>query len=146
MNKKAKKFILDLADKLEKVVPVENFDMSCWCSNLDSGENIVMTREPKCGTTACALGWAAVLFPSLGVRLTAYDDFIDKRTGDFLTPSDVSARKGLSETEHDALFQDPAHLKTPKAWAKFARAYVAAAEAYELAHELESKFNFNLDW
>lgn len=59
------KRLLLLADFLEKL-PRKRFDYSSWV-----GEGWQGASDLSCGTTACALGWAAVMpeFRRLGLRL-----------------------------------------------------------------------------
>lgn len=55
MTTKQKQKLLKLADFLEHKVKSHWFNLDTWA---DAG-----FREKKCGTTACAMGWATVCFP-----------------------------------------------------------------------------------
>jgi hypothetical protein len=63
------KRLLKLADFLEKLKPAR-FDYGEWVGKTWQGG-----LDLSCGTTACALGWAAAMpeFRRLGLRLIAYD-------------------------------------------------------------------------
>ena len=52
--------LLWLAECLEKYVPEDRFDMETW-GDIGFPEN-------KCGTSACALGWAVQFFPFTGLH------------------------------------------------------------------------------
>ncbi len=60
--------LLRLADFLEKLPP-ERFDYS-----MGVGEDWGGKQDLSCGTTACALGWAATMpeFRALGMRISRY--------------------------------------------------------------------------
>lgn len=60
-----KQKLLKLADFLEHKVKSPWFDMETWA---DRG-----FPEKKCGTTACAVGWATVCFPRSGLTLMKDD-------------------------------------------------------------------------
>lgn len=68
MNKTGKKRLLQLADFLETLGP-ERFDLQWWAYNGFSPN--------KCGTTACAVGWATTIpaFKKAGLKL--YRDYDD---------------------------------------------------------------------
>lgn len=51
--------LLQLADFLEKLSP-ERFDYGVWVGETWKGD-----PDLSCGTTACAAGWACVIFPEL---------------------------------------------------------------------------------
>lgn len=56
--------LLQLADFLETRVPESKFDMQWWIRDKD---DLLRLPDPaelfeECGTSACALGWTAVLF------------------------------------------------------------------------------------
>ena len=54
-----KKRLLKLANFLEHKVPEARFNMRVWFG----GEKDKKFSQHECGTTACALGWATVVFP-----------------------------------------------------------------------------------
>lgn len=61
ISKKAKRLLTKLANGLEKKVKPEWFDLSSWAEH--------GWKRHKCGTTACAAGWATTLVPESGLRL-----------------------------------------------------------------------------
>ena len=61
MTKQAKTKLAKLADFLENEVKPEWFYLGTWAS--------AGFAERKCGTTACAAGWATVAFPNQGFEL-----------------------------------------------------------------------------
>ena len=67
MNATGKRRLLKLAEFLENEVEAKRFNMGRWGSGNEEG-------TPRCGTVACALGWASAV-PSLrraGVRLNRW--------------------------------------------------------------------------
>lgn len=83
MNKRQKARLLKLADFLENHVSSRNFDLATFTSwqeslqskycdkeegnwstyyNLNSNKLLNGLKQKTCGTTACALGWAPVIF------------------------------------------------------------------------------------
>lgn len=100
-----KRRLLKLADFLD-ALPPKRFDFSRWVGDDWQGD-----EQLSCGTTACALGWAATIpeFRKLGVSL-------DGAHGASMTPflvddrsaasADVSRRLfGLNSHASEALFQ-----------------------------------------
>lgn len=67
------KRLLKLADFLEKL-PRKRFDYATWVGDTWDGTPL---QSESCGTTACALGWAATmpLFRRLGASLKKYTDY-----------------------------------------------------------------------
>ena len=63
MNKIQAGRLLTLAYFLKTEVPPELFDMYSYCSRRLSGLGFPKEHLGECGTTACALGWATVVFP-----------------------------------------------------------------------------------
>ena len=61
MTKTAKTKLTILADFLAKKVKPKWFDLDHWATP--------GFKEQKCGTTACAAGWATVAFPNQGLTL-----------------------------------------------------------------------------
>ena len=61
MTKTAKERLTILADFLENKVKPNYFDLGHWATP--------GFTEQKCGTTACAAGWATVAFPGQGLKL-----------------------------------------------------------------------------
>ncbi len=58
--------LLKLADFLENEVEPRWFDIDFWATP--------GWTEQKCGTTACAMGWATVCFPEEGLSIKNIDD------------------------------------------------------------------------
>lgn len=67
---KSKKRLLKLADTIEKKESRNRFYMGSWfnfetyLSPKQAIEKVLKKREPICGTTACAAGWAVFMFGS----------------------------------------------------------------------------------
>lgn len=106
------KRLLKLADFLEKL-PRKRFDYSTWVGSSWEG-----APDLSCGTTACALGWAATMpeFRRLGLRLEKPLDrevgYITNRKLDALYPSVAAvATFGISEEEEQYLFEGKATLE-----------------------------------
>ena len=63
------KKLLKLADGLEELIPKRNwkkyFDLDSWA---EAG-----WEQKVCGTTACAMGWATVIFPRSKLKLVKAD-------------------------------------------------------------------------
>ncbi len=64
-----KEKLLELARFLVEEVKPQWFDLSNWA---DKGFS-----QKKCGTTACAMGWATVCFPKSGLKLKLEDEWGD---------------------------------------------------------------------
>lgn len=64
--RKGNERLLELADFLQRKVPAKRFDYRHWVGYSWKGK-----QDLSCGTTACALGWAATMpkFRRLGLRL-----------------------------------------------------------------------------
>ncbi len=90
-----------------KTVPKERFDFSHWVGRGWDGR-----QDLSCGTTACALGWAATIpfFRRLGLRLARYGENIGYVTcGDGTSPywASVAAAQmvfGLNYDEVEFIF------------------------------------------
>lgn len=128
MNTKRLMKLIDFMDKLPQSAR-KHFYMGYWfghSNDHDHGAWDYVTKHAlmQCGTTACALGWAAVV-PSLrkaGLRVPT------QRSG----PEPISIAKeffGIDDDKAHALFNpgryDPSPTPTtPKQWAKMARKLV----------------------
>lgn len=95
-----------LADFLEKLSPAR-FDYGRWVGDSWAGK-----QDLSCGTTACALGWAAAIpeFQALGLELATVGGFgFVRLTGEERAPSSASSDAGsavffLGEDEFEFLF------------------------------------------
>lgn len=82
----------------------------------------------QCGTTACALGWAATVpeFQRAGLRMRADGQVFMRGEDPEYAYCCVTAQTffdiGLDEAE--ALFEAHTHIKTPREWAKYAECMV----------------------
>lgn len=111
----------------------KHFDMQSWFAHegendhpqLQTGKDVPEGALELCGTTACAMGWAATMpyFKRLGLRLVM--DRCDaslyfKGAKDFMFNE---APKAFDMEPHQAIVFFGAHNKdkTPKAWAERAR-------------------------
>ena len=81
MNKTQAGRLLTLAYFLKKQVPEEQFDLRTFLScknwslaNVQAIAQAFIDGAPKCGTTACALGWATHVFP-YKFRITQFGAF-----------------------------------------------------------------------
>jgi hypothetical protein len=132
---KYKRRLLKLADFIwskQHKVPRQRFYYGSWV-----GEDWKGSPTLDCGTTACALGWAATMptFRRLGLRLTPFviDDEI---TVNETLESRGAEVFGLSLNEFDALFvpggeYNPLRARaTPKQVADRIRAFVAHPEDF----------------
>lgn len=142
LNKVAKRRILKLVEFMEKLPrsAAKHFDMGSWFTHngdhelpLKSGDAINADTMKDCGTTACALGWAATMpyFRKLGLKCRLYG-----RSGDIV----FQERKGtdfsvvqcglnplfpyLDGHQYMDLFSGENEDPTPKAWAKRVRKLV----------------------
>lgn len=115
MKKEHAKRLLFLADFLE-ALPPKSFDLQCWSNRLPTEDGKV---QPRCGTTACALGWTPSIpqFFKLGARLATnragevFPYLKGGRKGD-AAPKRLSRELfGLSEDDHAFLFL-PSHYPT----------------------------------
>ena len=107
LKKLAVKRLTQLADGLELSVKDEWFDLASWSTK--------GFKQKKCGTTACAMGWAVVIFPRSKLRL------VDEDNGN----SDIKY-KGLHGFEAAAKFMyisesDAEYLFAPSAYPDEAR-------------------------
>lgn len=126
--------LLKLAAFLEKLPP-ERFNFGSWV-----GENWRGKQDLSCGTTACAMGWAATMRPfrRLGLRLIEWDGEgiawmpgvkRNSRSVGPWHPSLVSAQRifGLAMDESENLFTYDSGLGTnplPGDVARHIRAFV----------------------
>jgi hypothetical protein len=130
--------LLKLADFLE-TVPRKHFNYNRWVGDGWDGES---TDLVSCGTTACALGWAATMpaFRRLGLRLYRDPEGMDgvclKAAGDPYNGSPIYAADAAEEifavqgNEFDYLFtpSEGEEDATPKQVAKKIRRFVADRE------------------
>lgn len=141
MNAVQARRLLQLADYLEKEVGAKRgkggkakFDMRAWFEKL---EGCTATRpgldEASCGTSACAFGWAAALWPRSLETIhdddTGVGNVKHRQTG--ATGADAAAVFfGLNEQEVDHLFMPSTNggfnitPRTAKAEAKVIRNFV----------------------
>lgn len=109
----AKRRLLALANLLESGEVNNHFYFGSWGDTVDPVEKDcdVLADPVRCGTTACALGWAPALpfAKKLGFRLSSqgrecgYARFT--KNGRFVTPGAVAKTLfGLSELQSDMLF------------------------------------------
>jgi hypothetical protein len=130
MNSIGKQRLLELADFLDRLPPDCEFDMDDFATNIEGG-------KPKCGTAACAAGWAATIpsFQHAGYRLTRYLAFgtvtpeFDGETGfealrQFFDMDDYEVTKAFDNYDPDTEEKQP---NDPKAAAKRIRDLVEAA-------------------
>lgn len=121
--------LLRLAEFLEKSVPVSQFNMGIFGGGCDK-----YTSLGDCGTSACACGWATVLFEQDGFKLDAES----LQDGDFLiTYRDrfewdaIEEFFGLDAEEAESLFMDASYnvkRPTPAQVAAHIREFIQAAE------------------
>lgn len=80
MNKIYANRLLKLADYLDTKVPAKAFNMETWLDRAPEDQDVKnplphALKEPNCGTTACALGWAVNVFPRT-LTFTRWDDVV----------------------------------------------------------------------
>lgn len=76
MTTTQRKRLLLLADFIVEQVPKDRFYMGSF-----GAYGTVTADLNECGTQACALGWATVLFRSLGVKMGVYNPRYKKTAG-----------------------------------------------------------------
>lgn len=135
LSRKTVKRLTTLIEFMEKLPKSANkhFDMSAWFRHIGTHSHGIMNNKPipanalkHCGTTACALGWAATIpaFRRAGLKVYA----IETGAGN----AERSKRFfGINEYQQRALFDyglefdgtpgDREVIHTPKQWAKRAR-------------------------
>jgi hypothetical protein len=94
--------LLKLADVLENQVAEENFDMAVWGTHY--GDHAPEEKN-HCGTSACALGWAAMTpeFKADGLK-GEWKRTHDKDRGRFLAISYFNGNWTLTDTDAGAEF------------------------------------------
>ncbi len=151
MKKKYKDRLLKLAAGLKKV-PNKYFDLS-YITDMTVSDSITTFNErlkkmaklePKCGTTACAIGWCPAIFP----RTFEWDAWgmVCLKGKKRPTESFKSAEEyfGLSESQSHYLFIEEYYHKTkrgPKSVASRIEAFVNSDGA--LSKEYLSKYEEN---
>jgi hypothetical protein len=88
----------------------QNLDMSVW-TDIESPHGIpgrvdaVDLREPKCGTTACAAGWASILFCPDNARFSPTSELIFWVDGiPHRVPEFAREVLGLTRSQSDYIF------------------------------------------
>lgn len=87
-----------------------NLDMTVWTNIRHQDEslrrvNAVDLREPKCGTTACAAGWAAILFAPDDARFSPTSELIFWVEGiPHRVPEFARDALGLTRSQSDYVF------------------------------------------
>lgn len=125
-TRKTKRRLLDLANVLEFDPRVKkHFNMN-WYLESGTGKPDYGPSDArgldidKCGSTACALGWAGVMNPEISAKHTTWDAF----TRDFFV-TDEDGQQLL----HDEIFENPELMEdkieeNPKKVAKAIREFV----------------------
>lgn len=115
----------------------QHFDMGDWVRHrgaghdhgLQEGVEVKKCHLEACGTTACALGWAATMpyFRRAGLKLLYHPYFSDiefKGVGVFADDTRRAGFLDLDREQSRALFSARVPVKTPKEWANRARGLV----------------------
>ena len=116
--------LLELADLLEGKhpdyeIPKKSFNMSDWFVGLDEND------KPKCGTQACALGWAVLTIPWFKKKYRVEEEMIYARETNPHTkePKSRWIPLGLTLDEFEFLFvPDGIHSTTPPKYVNNAKA------------------------
>jgi hypothetical protein len=133
LSRKARTRLTKLADFLHALPRKQwkHFRMARWISHRgdhdhEFGEYIKPEDLQTCGTTACALGWAAMVpgFKRLGLKVIAVETggHNIELAAEFFDIEDSQANHLFGY----ALWHDNASIVTPKQWAKKARAFIKA--------------------
>lgn len=132
--------LIAFMSKLPKAA-AEHFDMGTWHEHtgyhehVKAGEPIKKNDLLSCGTSACALGWAATVpsFQKAGLSTYMSAPFGSIRfavKGEQLSPYDAASRFFDIDGEEARLFfstKGPCYqAKTPQQWAKLAKRIVAS--------------------
>jgi len=130
MNKTQAGRLLTLAWFLKTQVPRQHFDMGSYVAgpNLKTDPALPDLHEPVCGTSACALGWATVVFPrQFMLRAEGYNPALGGWIRYLYSPDSndsldfesdyVQEFFGLNFAECRVAF-DAEHVRTPKQEAK----------------------------
>lgn len=132
MNKRR---LLVLAEKLS-TVPNNQFDITHWMDHT-LHQALQEGREPPCGTSACAAGWAATIpaFREAGFTARCGGPVLRKNTGPGTLYGDAALMKffGLTQNQVDSVFYQEGYsetyLVTPKRVAAKIRRMVSRAAA-----------------
>lgn len=141
LSKQAKTRILKLVENMESLPKsaAEHFDMGAWFKHdgdhdlpINYGQAINRHVMEDCGTTACALGWAATMpyFNKLGLKVRYNGDIgeVCFRSKVHVDYEDIEGSRkplfGISMSQWMALFAGTNADKTPKQWAKRVRKLV----------------------
>lgn len=124
MDTKTKRRLLKLCDYMESLPRNANkhFHMGSFSSHSGDHDHWELPASPQpkdlmtCGTTACALGWATTMptFRRLGLHFNAMGS----------VEGDENVFE-LSYEEWDVLFEGHNEDRTPGAWAKRVRKWIA---------------------
>lgn len=108
MKKLHKDRLLKLAAFL-RTVPIKQFDMGWWVEADKKGHNHEHASL-KCGTTACALGWATAVFPQLYYDVETSSILIKNHEYDNYELNEETAKVffGLTEDGFEDLFMGSA--------------------------------------
>ena len=128
MNKIHARRLRYLADKMAKLPKSaeKHFDMRTWFRHRGRhghkfGDFLQLKDLTFCGTSACAMGWAASMpyFNKLGLSIKVFDGSHSKNKTGSITkvPEDIFGNMAGD------LFYDFS-IKTPKEWAAKARAFL----------------------
>ena len=113
----------------------KHFNMSHWFDHdgpdgekhgFKEGKKVVVKKEhlTMCGTSACALGWAATMpyFKRIGLKSTwtEWGSDISFR-GIYLNSDDMHDFLALDSIQSEQIFGHDVNVSTPKQWAKHAR-------------------------
>lgn len=137
LSKLAVRRLTKLADYMEKLPKAaeKHFSMQAWFRHdgehpfLKDGESPQKKHYFDCGTSACALGWAATMpyFRKAGLKIFYGDAGGDISFRGCSVFCDDTATSGLFELdEHQSrmLFGPSGNIRTPKQWAKLCRRFV----------------------
>lgn len=95
--------LLTLASFLRTEVPRKNFDMSSYWKNEADELEIPDLAQHKCGTSACAMGWATRVWPNI-FKLNEFGGFSYRGSDSSHSSMSVRAFFGLDFDEACDLF------------------------------------------
>jgi len=136
-----------LSQFLASKVPAENFNLDNWANGRPSELKLVLTKNSKCPTTGCAVGWMPVAFPEIFVNYK--EEVIDGEIPIFMSQNHYEVHRynirsvlGISEYAFDHFFMPHSYNFNQKT------AQVVAARIAQFVYDkLEGDYGLpKIDW
>lgn len=134
LSKQSEKDLMRLVKYMESLPPEakEHFDMDSWFGhrrgnhdyNLAYGDPVTKRTLRYCGTSACALGYAATI-PAFRRRGLTMQVGGEPRYGNDFSFDAAVSFFNISHWQSELLFSGVNTVRTPKQWAKRARRLIA---------------------